>query len=46
MRWRGGLTQSIGHLNHSAVETCRLTLIRLFTFKMQYFRVRKEEVHE
>jgi len=44
MRWRVGVTQNNGNLNNTAVETCRL--IVLFIFKMQYFRVRKEEVHE
>jgi hypothetical protein len=46
MRCRGGVTQNNGNLNHTAVETCRLALLRLFIFKMQYFRVRKEEARE
>jgi len=46
MRWRGGVTQNNGNLNHTAVETCRLALLRLFIFKVRYFRVRKEEVHK
>jgi hypothetical protein len=46
MRWRGGETQNNGNPNHTAIETCRLALLRLFVSKMQYFRARKEEVHE